>query len=280
MNPMKILFPTDFSDAARNAFVYNLHLAYKLKATVYVLHVYQKPEIKSLYVPRALEEFNSAYDLHQFTLFKEEIAALRQIATQEGLEDVALNFALEEGVSVVNSILNFSEKEQIELIVLGTTGAGALKSMFLGSVAAEILENSGCPVLAVPDKAKFDGSIDHMAFATDFSPESLQLLDRAIEFSQVFSAYLHVVNVDYAHTEFYMGRMETLKSRFKDVDKIHFSVLDANEVEAGLIQFYEQNQIDFMIMVTRKRNWLEELFQYSRTKKLSHQSSIPIMSYK
>ena len=39
----KILFPTDFSETANNAFVYVLEMAKTFKAEVLVLHVYNLP---------------------------------------------------------------------------------------------------------------------------------------------------------------------------------------------------------------------------------------------
>lgn len=280
MIPMKILFPTDFSEAAHNAFIYALEMASKLECSVHVLHVYHKPEIKSMYVPHALEEFNSAYDLHKFSNFKDEISNLRELASSNGLEEIPLNFALEEGQNVVQSIIKYSKQEQVDFIVMGTTGAGAIRELFFGSVAAEILENSSCPVLAIPDKAKFDGNLDHIAFATDFKSESYQPLQWAINFSESFKSKLHIVNVDTAHTEFYLGRMDTIKSMFPDNERLRFHVLPGNDVEKELSNFFEQEKIDFLIMVTHQRNWLQELFQYSRTKNLSHQSRIPVMSVK
>jgi len=280
MITMKILFPTDFSEAAHNAFIYALKMASTFKTSVNVLHVYHKPEIKSMYVPHALEEFNSAYDLHKFSNFKDEISNLRELASSNGLEDIPLNFALEEGQNVVQTIIKYSNQEQVDFIVMGTTGAGAIRELFFGSVAAEILENSYCPVLAIPDKAKFDGNIDHIAFATDFKSESFQPLQWAIKFSENFNSKLHLVNVDTAHTEFYLGRMDIVKSMFSDNERLVFHVLPGNDVEKELTSFFDQEKIDFLIMVTHQRNWLQELFQYSRTKNLSHQSRIPVMSVK
>ncbi len=280
MIPMKILFPTDFSPVAHNAFTYAVEMASKLEASIHVLHVYRKPEIKSMYVPHALEEFNSSFDLHKFSNFKEEISYLRQLSAEYGNENLLLNFALEEGENEVNTILKYANQENVDLIILGTTGAGAIKEMFFGSVAGEILENSDCPVLAIPAKAKFDGNIDQIAFATDFKSESFQPLQWTINFCAQFESVLHVVNVDTAHTEFFSGRMETLKTMFQETEKIQCHVLPGNEVEKELSNFLLEEKIDFLVMVTHKRNWIQELFQYSRTKNLSHQAKIPVMSLK
>jgi len=50
----RILFPTDFSEAANHAFIYALEIAKAFQLPLTVLHVYQLPDISS--VPPALPQ--------------------------------------------------------------------------------------------------------------------------------------------------------------------------------------------------------------------------------
>jgi len=45
---MKILFPTDFSEAADHAYIYALRLADVLAAEINIVHVYDLPSLKAL----------------------------------------------------------------------------------------------------------------------------------------------------------------------------------------------------------------------------------------
>lgn len=47
-------------------------------------------------------------------------------------------------------ILDYINKESIDLVVLGTHGYGALKRALIGSVASGVARGAGCPVLLVP----------------------------------------------------------------------------------------------------------------------------------
>lgn len=51
--------------------------------------------------------------------------------------------------SVVGGIIDFAEKENIDLIVIGTKGRSGLKKLLLGSVASGIINYTHCPVLIV-----------------------------------------------------------------------------------------------------------------------------------
>jgi nucleotide-binding universal stress UspA family protein len=53
-----------------------------------------------------------------------------------------------------DEIINYAEKNSIDLIVMGTLGKSGLDRFLLGSVADKVIRNSKIPVIAVPVKDK------------------------------------------------------------------------------------------------------------------------------
>ena len=51
--------------------------------------------------------------------------------------------------SIVKEIIEYSEREKIDLIVIGTRCRTGFKKLFLGSVASGVLNFAHCPVLVV-----------------------------------------------------------------------------------------------------------------------------------
>jgi nucleotide-binding universal stress UspA family protein len=49
--------------------------------------------------------------------------------------------------SVVKEIIEYAEKNRIDMIVIGSRGLSGIKKMLLGSVASGVLIYSHCPVL-------------------------------------------------------------------------------------------------------------------------------------
>lgn len=52
----------------------------------------------------------------------------------------------------VEAILEEAEKEQADLIVLGSHGYSAVYTLLLGSVSAGVLKRASCPLLVVPSR--------------------------------------------------------------------------------------------------------------------------------
>ncbi|RPI81372.1 MAG: universal stress protein, partial [Nitrosopumilales archaeon] len=49
--------------------------------------------------------------------------------------------------SVVKEIIEYAEKNKVDMIVMGSRGLSGIKKMLLGSVASGVLIYSHCPVL-------------------------------------------------------------------------------------------------------------------------------------
>jgi nucleotide-binding universal stress UspA family protein len=50
---------------------------------------------------------------------------------------------------IVGEIVDYAERENIDLIVIGTRGRTGLKKMLLGTVASGVVTYATCPVLVV-----------------------------------------------------------------------------------------------------------------------------------
>jgi len=53
------------------------------------------------------------------------------------------------GSSVVRAIIEYAEKNDIELIVMGAIGISGFKRLLIGSTASGVVTYSHCPVLLV-----------------------------------------------------------------------------------------------------------------------------------
>ena len=191
----KILYPTDFSETAENAFVFALQIADHLGASIITLHAFDRPDVSEFNLPGVLREVYDSLDLDAFENYEDEIPLLRDIATNNGYYHVPMVHVLEEGAPV-SAILRTANKNKADLIVMGATGAGRMENFFFGTISGKVMEEAHCPVIVVPDEAKFDGIIDHIAVATNFTEEDSKLVEALRKFRDAMGSQLHIVHID------------------------------------------------------------------------------------
>ena len=276
---MTVLFPTDFSEAAEHAFVYALRLADKLGAKISTVHVYELPNMRGATLPTTMQTVYDSITFESFENYRDSIPYLHAVAEKHGMQHIPCDHALIEASKhgVVQTIVNTANRLDAAFIVMGTTGASGLKEVFLGSVAAEVLENADCPVLAVPNRADFDGTIDKIAFATGYHELDKKTLETTMRFADKFDATVYVVHVDVTHTEEMTGAMDKFMVDVEKYEKLVVEVVDDLNIERALADFIDQNQIDILAMRIKKRNFLQELFTYSMTKKMTNHLRVPVL---
>jgi nucleotide-binding universal stress UspA family protein len=131
-----IVFPTDFSENAQQAFPLACSLARDCGARIIVLYVMPPP--------LGHEELEARH--HPDEYYGIPRTQLHKIQAPE--ENVRVEHRLEEG-EPAKVILEVARETQASLIVMGTHGRTGLARLLLGSVAEQVLRQSSCPVLTV-----------------------------------------------------------------------------------------------------------------------------------
>ncbi len=274
----KILYPTDFSETAENAFIFALQIADHLGASIITVHAFDRPDVSNFNLPDSLREVYDSIDLDEFENYEDEVPVLRDIAIDNGYYHVPMVHVLEEGAAV-SAILRTANKNKADLIVMGTTGAGMMEKFFFGTVSGKVLEEAHCPVVLVPVTAQFDGIIDNIAVATNFTEEDAKLIEELRKFREIMGCQLHVIHIN---TDQKIGSNDPLKSfceRWQNDKKMTTHVVNHQDINEGLEMFVKENKIDMLALLSHKRNWFEELFSQTRAKKISYHNTIPLLIY-
>lgn len=147
----RILLTTDFSDESYTAFPFYRSLVDQLGR-----------EQLSCFVLCVLEDMASANSsfflgsavIEASGMMKKAEAGSKQALEKLCQEKLAGYFDTQQVVtsqtSVANTILDFAEEQNIDLIVIASRGRSGFKKMLLGSTAEKILHHAKCPVLVVP----------------------------------------------------------------------------------------------------------------------------------
>jgi nucleotide-binding universal stress UspA family protein len=183
-----ILFATDFSPAAAQAIPYVKKIAKHYDADLVALYV-RPPVVNPMTEPGTwptdIESAKAENDKHR----EEVLNTFAGIHTQALIEEGSIQSCLEAAI----------EKNNTDLVVIGTRGRTGLGKLLLGSVAEEIFRTVSCPVLTVGPHSSAHraagGQFREILYATDFSPESQGAAAYAVSLAQEFQARLILLHV-------------------------------------------------------------------------------------
>lgn len=192
LNVRRILYPTDFSETAKQALNHALFLAEQFEAELHMLHAV------------ILHESDPSDPEHHFPEPSDILGQLFEIADTEMAQIVEANkaktFTLKEvkirGYSAGEVILDYAGENDIDLIVMGTHGRRGPARMFLGSVAEEVVRRADCPVLTLRNREEAHGgeAMERILVPIDFSEHSKQALSYAREIAALYGGRLQLLH--------------------------------------------------------------------------------------
>ena len=140
----KILFCTDFSENANFAFDFAIDAAIRNKGcTLFLLHAIPEPDA----------QFWKGYIYEVGDMDAKARADIDHAVATDYRPRVpeGVNFQVEMRIGdAARMILEFAEQHEVDLIILGRQGRGAIAQWLLGNVAGKIARRALCPVMVVP----------------------------------------------------------------------------------------------------------------------------------
>lgn len=185
-----VLIATDFSAVSERALAYALPIVRRYGSEVSIVHAIPPVPRESITWDPVPREF----DRQRLEAEQE----MRRLAEETRIKDLNPHMWLEKGRiwDVVSSII---QRENIDLLVMGTHGRGGLKKLALGSAAEEILRLAACPVLTigpnVPPANPTRTELKAILFATDFAAASARAFPYALSLAVLCQAKLILLHM-------------------------------------------------------------------------------------
>ena len=271
----KILFPTDFSNVANNAFVHALGLAKLVHGELVLLHTYELPIMDSQFGVQNYKEIYDSIELSNLDLFKEEIPKLRKIAQKNGLEAIKMNPILKDG-DLLHSIRETVKKENIDYVVMGTSGANGWIEKLLGTNTGEAITSLEVPVFCIPEGSKYS-KIDTIGFTTRFREKDKVALQNVIKIAKAAKAIVKCLYVETVESDNSAAVYQEWETLFKDAP-VQFFIIPGEDARETIEDFIISQEIDVLAMISYKRNFFQWLFTSSFTEEMAFVSTIPILA--
>jgi nucleotide-binding universal stress UspA family protein len=277
-NVMKrILVPVDFSKEAESAARVAASIAKKTGSEIFLVHMLELPV--TTIDPAEMNTMSSEPQIIYFMkLAHQKFEKFKKLPFFKGLtvvETIQFQHAF-------SGIINESEKNNIDLIVMGSQGASGLQEMFIGSNTEKVVRRSKVPVLVIKTSVK-DFVVKDIIFASDFNKESKSTFHRVINFAELFDAKIHLLYINTIHNFNTTKNIESRIARFmEDFDYTDYTTNIYNDIsiEKGILSFARDIDADLIALNTHGRSGLSQLFNGSVGQELANHALRPVITFK
>lgn len=280
-----ILVLTDFTTKDDHAAHYALKLAQKMKANILLCNVY--PQIEASIAIGSSTYVNEIYD----TLEEQSKFDLTELAgrLQKQLNSVTDTWfkptiqQCSKGGPLTVSINEIVATKNILMAVIAAHSNDDVFTFMNVDHARQIIEEANCPVLILPYQAPFRG-FNKIAFASDLDHNNTEVLNSLCGMGKYFNSEILVTHVGTVPlgqvTEKYiLKRLVNPDQSDTSNPNIQYKSIQNKSVAKGLDWLAEYTDIDLMVLVHRKRNAFQKLFERSVTKKLADHLTKPMLVF-
>ena len=278
----KILFPTDFSETAINAFRYALWFADRCQATLDVWH-FVTPEFEPIDFPVVSGELthqkSEAAKVVMDSFVKTGLRNVQEDHEMSGIPEINTHVEIE---ASPKNLAEKADESGMDLIIMGTQGKHNTLEKFMGSVSSATIRKSACPVLVIPPGTDVD-KMHNVAYATKLSEGDSYYIWSLTKLLSAWNPNIKVVNILEESFDREPISIDDISEFFKDVNttgEITFHSMIGEDHSELLERFTENNDIDLLVMYRPERNWFERIFHKSLTKEVVLDLKIPLLILK
>ncbi|MEL7002271.1 MAG: universal stress protein [Bacteroidota bacterium] len=268
----RILVPVDFSNCAIKALKYAVVIAKRMKAEIMIMNAF--------YVPLAHAELDSGAIVHGLESdagedIKKSFEALRDKVPE--LDEVPYD-TITKYATVTDAVTSLCTSSHFDMIIMGTKGASGIEEVIIGTNAYAIIKEVNVPVIAVPDHIE-PSNITKIALACDYKFMNENTLSSLTLIARLFGSEVHLFHVseDRTITPEELEQAKKFERYFKNI-RHKYDLVVNKDVEKGVEEYIQKNDIDLLALVPRKHNLFDRIFRGGESKSIIFHAKVPILA--
>lgn len=293
----ELLIPVDFNDYCMCACKAGFDIAAHLNLQPVILHAYPTPVFSpsfslddnvSLGVDNSLEEeFNEvelSTDLQKQgrKKMKDLIARIHEEQKAGSIPDINFKAVMEDGVAE-DVIKDYCRVSPPSLVVMVTRAKDKKGEQLIGSVTAEVLDDSKVPLLSIPENCNFT-LIKHMkevTFLCNMDQHDLICVDTFMRMFDYPEVTVTLIPVNDRQDKQLKTKLFNLKNYFsKTYPTSHFitAIFPQKTFMADFNNYESQRGMELIVVPNRKKNAFLRLFNPGMAHRLLFERDLPLLA--
>lgn len=272
----RILVPTDFSKYSEEALKVATQIARKNNSEIILLHMLELPHQTSDVMG------GSGKSIPEIMYYKNKaISNLEKLMDADFLKGTNVSEAIE-FKKVAEGIIDASEKNNVDLIVMGSHGTSGFDELMVGSNAEKVVRFSSIPVLVVK-KGTTEFKANNFVFASDFSKETKKPFRKMIEFAKIFDSKLFLVMISTPNSFKTTHNAEKIMRNFIanfDIENYSSHIYNDTNIENGIVNFAKSVDANLIGICTHGRTGLAHFFNGSIGEDIVNHALKPVITFK
>ena len=273
----KIVLPTDFSDNALNAINYALQLFKDDVCTFYLLNTYTPMIYTYEYQINADQHMMEAVDMVKKNSKTKLDELLRSL--KKKYNNPKHKYATISSFSILSDeVVEFADKHNIDLVVMGTKGASKAREVLFGSNTIHVIKKAKCPVLAIPENFSFEAPKE-ILFPTDYKIDfKLTNLKLLIELANTYNPRINILHTfnDNELSEDQEKNKLVLDNYFSNTAHLFHNITNQKLPDA-IEKFQIRAKINLLVMINTRHSFFEKLFSKSAIHEIALHLNIPLL---
>jgi nucleotide-binding universal stress UspA family protein len=272
-----IIHATDFSENSIAALKYAYEFSTKIKATLWVFHVFNISTLGS--------DLNEPFLLPRDEAKQQKYAKLKEFCKHYlGANYEAKQVKVEaiENDSIIEGIIKKATDLNALAIVTGMKGKSAVENFIMGNTTIQLINKAPCPILAIPTISKLK-NIKTVVYATDFEQEDVSAISKLISLLKPFKPTIKITHVSTKKEYDGQLQMEWFKEillQKVDYDNLEFDLFFSDDIFEILTIYLKEVEADLIAMLERKKiGIVKKIFHQDLVQKMESKSNIPLLSF-
>lgn len=277
----KLLVPTDLTPIAELGLKLAVQIAQRSAAAISLVNFTRHPIGRSF---SAMGDIKLKDDeegtLYTLQLLQANKAKLESLIKKYGTSGVSMEYAIVDD-EFKNGIDEYLQQEQIDMIVMGTSGEENAAEVFTGNHTEQVIKISSCPVLSVRDGFIIE-NFSNMVVAVNVIEDGLiaAALHTLRDLAACFNAHVHLVHVRDSASDSAPVLDEYFIKMAQAAGLEHYfvSILEADDPAEAVIAFARDVRAGLIAVIKNSKDGIFRIFSNHFSDRLVKEVGRPVFT--